>query len=74
VPTDNLVDYQAVPWVRRLIAGLSPRRSGFDHSPVPMGSVADKVALGQVFPRLYHSISAPHALIYPRRHVAMLSK
>jgi hypothetical protein len=52
VSTDNLVDYQAVPWVRGLIAGLSPRRSGFDHSPVHMRFVADKVALGQVFPRL----------------------
>ena len=72
--TDNFVDYQPVTWVRRLIAGLSRRRLGFDYSPVPMGFVVDKVALGQAYPRLYRSVSVPHSLIYSRRHVATLSK
>jgi hypothetical protein len=38
----------AVPWLRRLVAGLTQRRSGFDHGSVHVGFV-DKVALGQVF-------------------------
>jgi hypothetical protein len=40
-----------VPWLRRLVAGLSPRRLGFDPGLVHVGFVVDKVALGQVFPR-----------------------
>jgi hypothetical protein len=36
----------------RLVAGLSPRRPGFDPGSVHMGFVVDKVALGQVFPRV----------------------
>jgi hypothetical protein len=43
----------AVPWLRRLVAGLSPRRPGFDRGPVHVGCVVDKVALGQVFPRVH---------------------
>jgi hypothetical protein len=39
----------AVPWLRRLVAGLSPRRPGFNPGSVHMGFVVDKVALGQVF-------------------------
>jgi hypothetical protein len=42
----------AVPWLRRLVAGLSPRRSGFDPGSVHVEFVVDKVALGQVFPRV----------------------
>jgi hypothetical protein len=38
----------AVPWLRRLVASLSPRRPGF----VNVGFVVEKVALGQVFPRV----------------------
>jgi hypothetical protein len=37
---------KAVPWLRRLVAGLSPWRPGFD-----VGFVVDKVALEKVFPR-----------------------
>ena len=40
---------RAVPWLRRLVAGLSPRRPGFDPGPVHVRFVVDKVALGQVF-------------------------
>jgi hypothetical protein len=43
---------EAVPWLRRLAAGLPPGRPGFDPGPVHVGFVVDKVALGQVFPRV----------------------
>jgi hypothetical protein len=43
---------QAVPRFRRLVAGLSPRRPGFDPSSVHVGFVVGKVALEQVFPRV----------------------
>jgi hypothetical protein len=42
----------AVPWLRRLVAGLSPRRPGFDSGSVHIGFVVDRVALGQVFLRV----------------------
>jgi hypothetical protein len=42
-----------VPWLRRLVAGLSPRRSGFDPGSVHLGFLVDKVALGQVFPEYF---------------------
>jgi hypothetical protein len=42
-----------VPELRRLVAGLPPRRHGFDSGPVHVGFVVDKVALGQVFPRVF---------------------
>jgi hypothetical protein len=37
----------AVTWLKRLVASLSPRRSGFDPGSVHVGFVVDKVALGQ---------------------------
>jgi hypothetical protein len=40
---------RAVPWLRRLVAGLSPRRPGFNPESVHVGFVVDKVALRQVF-------------------------
>jgi hypothetical protein len=42
----------AVPWLRRLVACLSPRRPGFEPGSVHVGLVVDKVALGQAFPRV----------------------
>ena len=30
---EHACDLQAVPWLRRLVAGLSPRRPGFDADP-----------------------------------------
>jgi hypothetical protein len=39
---------RAVPWLRRLVVGLSPRRLGSVH----VGFVVNNVALGQVFPRV----------------------
>jgi hypothetical protein len=41
-----------VPWLRRLVAGLSPRRPGLDPGSVYVRFVVDKVALGQVFPQV----------------------
>jgi hypothetical protein len=55
-----------VPWLRRLAAGLPPRRPGFDPGSVHVGFVVDKMALGQVFPPSssvfpcqFHSTGAP---------------
>jgi hypothetical protein len=56
----------AVPWLRWLVAGLPPRRPGFDPGSVHVEFVVDKVALGQVsppstsvFPCNFHSTGAP---------------
>jgi hypothetical protein len=56
----------AVPWLRRLAAGLPPRKPGFDPGSVHVGFVVGKVALGQVFlrvlrffPRQFHYTGAP---------------
>jgi hypothetical protein len=43
---------RAVPWLRRLVAGLSPRRHGFAPELIYVGFVVDKVALGQIFLRV----------------------
>jgi hypothetical protein len=43
---------RAVPWLRRLVAGLSPRRPVFAPKSVHVGFVVDKVALGQGFLRV----------------------
>jgi hypothetical protein len=43
---------RAVPWLRRLVAGLLLRRPGFDPGSVHVGFMVDKVALGQVFLRV----------------------
>jgi hypothetical protein len=37
---------EAVPWLRQLVAGLPPRRPGFDLGSVHVGFVVDEVALG----------------------------
>jgi hypothetical protein len=41
-----------MPWLGRVIAGLSMRKPGFDPGSVHVGFVVDKVALGLVFPRV----------------------
>jgi hypothetical protein len=43
---------KAVSWLRRFVAGLSPRRLGFSLGSVHVGFVVDKVILGQVFLRV----------------------
>jgi hypothetical protein len=40
---------RAVPWLRCLVSGLSPRRPRFASGSVHVGFVVDKVTLGQVF-------------------------
>ena len=49
----------AVPWLRRLVAGLLPRSPGFDAGSVHVGFVVNRVALGQVFHCQFHSTGAP---------------
>jgi hypothetical protein len=44
-----LPSQSAVPWLRRLVAGLSPRRPAFASRSFHVGFVADIVALGPVF-------------------------
>jgi hypothetical protein len=44
---------KAEPWLTRLVAGLLPRRPGFDPGSVHVGFVVDKVALKQVFLRVH---------------------
>jgi hypothetical protein len=49
--------YKAVIWLRRLVAGLSPRRPGFAPWSVHVGFVVDKMVLGKVclrVPRFSH--------------------
>jgi hypothetical protein len=41
-----------VPWLRGLIAGLSPHIPGFDPSPIHVGFMVNKVTLLQVFLRI----------------------
>ena len=42
----------AVPWLRRLLAGLPLQRPGFNPGLVHVGFVVEEMALGQVFPRV----------------------
>jgi hypothetical protein len=63
------------PWLRRLLSACSPRRPDFSPSPVHVGFVVDKVALGQVsfrvlrFPAVisFHHYSTP-ILAQPDKH------
>jgi hypothetical protein len=59
-----------VPWLRRFVVGLSPRRSGFAAKSASGGFVVNKVGLGQVFyeflvlPRQFHSTGATYTIIW----------
>jgi hypothetical protein len=57
----------AVPWLKRLAAGLSPRRPGFAPGSIHVGFVVDKVALGQVFLRVLPF--SPASIIPPLLHI-----
>jgi hypothetical protein len=66
----ELLSYvSAVSWLRRLVASLPPWTPGLAPRSVHVGSVVDKVALGQVslrflrFSRQYHSTAALHTHI-----------
>jgi hypothetical protein len=70
---------KAVPWLRRLVDGLSPRKLGFDPGPVRVGFVVEKWHLDRFisqlfsimflsqyfsFPCQYHSTNAPYSFIH----------
>jgi hypothetical protein len=60
----------AVPYGRRLVAGLSSRRTTFALGSVYVGFVVDKVALGQFFSEFFGfttSISLRHD--FPRSYI-----
>jgi hypothetical protein len=72
---------KAVPWLKRLDAGLSPRRSGFAPESIHVGFVVDKVALGRFSPSTSDSpanISFHHCSIFiyhrPMRSAIALTK
>jgi hypothetical protein len=64
----HLSDYttiMAVPWLRSLVTGLSPRRPRFATRSIHVGFVVDKVALGQVSLRVLrfsHQYTIPPSL------------
>ena len=65
------------PWVRRLVAGLAPRRTAFDTDLVHADFVVNKVALRQALPRVLRSPPASsippmlhtHSSIYHQRYI-----
>jgi hypothetical protein len=61
----NLRLSRAVPWLRRLVGGLLPRRPRFDPRSIRVRSV-DKVALGMVFLRIFRFL--PFSIIPPMLH------
>jgi hypothetical protein len=48
-----ILDNMAVPWLRRLIACLSPRRRGFTPVSVHMGFLVDNMALRHVLSKFF---------------------
>ena len=68
---------KAVLWLRRLDAGLTPLRIGFDLGPLCVGFVVDKVTLEKVsklvFPPVITISSVLHAysLAYYARHLSV---
>jgi hypothetical protein len=57
----------AVPWLKRLVAGLSPRKSGFAPGSIHVGFVVDKVVLRQIFLRVIRF--SPANIIPPLLHL-----
>jgi hypothetical protein len=54
---------RAVPWLRQLVTGLSPRGPGFAPGSIRVGFMVDKVALRQVFLRVLRF--SPVSIIQP---------
>jgi hypothetical protein len=60
---------KAVPWLRRLAAGLSQRKTGFDPRPVHVRFVVNKVTLKEDF--LPVLLFAPVSIILPMLHTQL---
>jgi hypothetical protein len=58
--------HKPLPWLRRLVAGVSLRRPGLPPVSVHMGFVADNVALGQVLLQVLQF--SPVSIIPPWLH------
>jgi hypothetical protein len=58
--------FKAVPWLRLLVAGFSPRSPGFDSRSVHVRFVVDKVALRQGFLLVLRCF--PFSIIPPMLH------
>ena len=69
--TRRLIFVFEVPWPRRLVAGATPRSSGFDRRSVLVRLVVDKLVLGKVFLRVYRfsSFSNIQPLLHTILHV-----
>jgi hypothetical protein len=68
LPCTFLLMLTAVSQLRQLVAGYPPRRPGFD----PVGSVLDKVALGQIFSE-YFGFPCQfsfHRLLHTHHHIS----
>ena len=59
------VFFPAVPRLRWLVTGLSPRRPGFDHAPDHVGLVVDEGILEQVSLQVLQFLVFPCQLIPP---------
>ena len=61
--------YVAVPWFRRFVDCLSPRKPGFDYNPVDVGLgrqsgvVTDFSPTNTVFSYQYHSTTATYSAL-----------
>jgi hypothetical protein len=64
----------AVPWLRKLVAGLPPRSPGFAQGSVHVGFVVDKVALEHVFHQVFRFFPVS-IIILPelRTHIGLSS-
>jgi branched-subunit amino acid transport protein len=60
----------AMPWLKRLVAGLLSRKPGFTPGLIHVGFVVDRVALGQVFLRVLQF--SPANIIPPLLHIHLL--
>jgi hypothetical protein len=63
--------HQAVPQLKRLVAGFSPRRPGFP-SGQRVGFVVDKAALGQVFSEYFSfPCQSFHQFLHHHNHLGL---
>ena len=70
VAEDKLHNKGTAPWLRRLVAGLSLRRLGFNPNPVHVGFVVYKIELRYDFLRIPRI--SPVNIIPPRLHALLL--